>query len=386
MIANQEEWKIPIKAELDSLLEEKKALKPLSPEEKKEFFRKAAEEGREVEVVPGKLVPTIKPAPGGGKKKARVVACGNFTAKDAQDDLYAGTGDVVTFRMMLQCAAEMGWEGVTMDIRTAFLNTPWDDEDVLVKPPALLVRMVIEGLMVGESVAALVQEIEPRVPKHMITDSQAVVGMCVSEGGSWRTRHLRLRAAHAKQRFTRGDWLLKHRGGEDMLADIGTKPLQASRMAYLKQGLNMGKLEIEAEEKNEGEDEGEKKGSSTEDVERILKMIVCMAMVRGAEAQGEGSEGWTWELRVVAMVVLLALVGVIAVVAQVAKTIKGWVKKPEPEEEPQEEPIEPITPRNHTQRTNIPDPYTRATDQRKKVHLCGKDTTKWKRTKITRKW
>lgn len=47
---------------------------------------------------------------------------------------------------------------------------------------------LIEGLMVGESVAALVQEIEPRVPKHMITDSQAAVGICVSEGGSWRTR------------------------------------------------------------------------------------------------------------------------------------------------------------------------------------------------------
>lgn len=70
-----------------------------------------------------------------------------------------------------------------------------------------------------------------------------------------------------------------------MLADIGTKPLQASRMAYLKKGLNMGRLEIEDEEKNEGEYEDEKKGGSTEDVERILKMIVCMAMVQGAEAQ-----------------------------------------------------------------------------------------------------
>lgn len=148
-----------------------------------------------------------------------------------------------------------------------------------------------------------------------------------------------------------------------MLADIGTKPLQASRMAYLKKGLNMGKLEIEVEEKNEGEDEGEKKGSSTEDVERILKMIVCMAMVQGAEAQGEGSEGWAWELRVVAMVVLLALVGVVVVVAQVAKTIKGWVKKPEPEEEPQEEPREPITPRTiprePTSQTHTPEPQIR---------------------------
>ena len=98
VIANQEEWKIPIQAELDSLLEDKKALKPLSLEEKKDFFRRAAEENRQVEVVPGKLVPTIKPAPGGGKKKARIVACGNFTAKDSQEDLYAGTGDVVNLQ------------------------------------------------------------------------------------------------------------------------------------------------------------------------------------------------------------------------------------------------------------------------------------------------
>ena len=62
------------------------------------------------------------------------MACGNFTSKDDQEELYAGTGDVVTFRVMLQYASEKKWSGVTTDIRTAFLNTPWEDEDVLVRP------------------------------------------------------------------------------------------------------------------------------------------------------------------------------------------------------------------------------------------------------------
>ena len=71
--SQQEEWRVPIQAELDSLLHEKEALRQLTPGETKEFFRRAAEEGRSVEIVPGKLVPTLKPAPGGGKKKARIV-------------------------------------------------------------------------------------------------------------------------------------------------------------------------------------------------------------------------------------------------------------------------------------------------------------------------
>lgn len=646
VLSHQEEWRAPIQAELDSLLKEKEALKELHGDEKRRFFQKALDEKRRIEVVPGKLVPTIKPAPGGGKKKARVVACGNFTAKDSQDDLYAGTGDVVTFRMMLQYASEKDWSGITMDIRTAFLNTPWEDEDVLVKPPSLLVRMglvpegmlwqptkalygfrkspklwgcyrdsilrekvwkmdgkewkmtqflsepnlwkvtevglqeeeggetienvralmlvyvddiflvgeekmieevkgviqkewktsmpevvneepvrflgmevsrrdgvwlatqtnyirdllrrnlgedetkwpkrkipfgkepprtipepptpekvrsaqravgellwlvtrtrpdlmycvsrmsasslsmpdwvveaaqqvwgylaatlgegvkyykdaeekedwedgggiesfsdasfapggeeshgavivtlrggpllwksgrqatvslstaeaelneLIEGLMVGESVAAVIEELEPMVAKVMVTDSQAAVGICMSDGGSWRTRHLRLRAAHAKQRFTRGDWLLKHRGGEDMLADIGTKPLQASRLRYLKDGLRMGSFEKDDEKKlEEGREGKEAKDTEVkaEEIEKILKMVMLMAITDIAKAQKENEDeaGWGW-LVAFLVVAALTLIGTCVV----AGYVWGWVRnkkiRREPEEEPQD--------------------------------------------------
>ena len=644
--SHQEEWRIPIQAELDSLLHEKEALRQLSPEEKKEFFRKAAAEGRTIEVVPGKLVPTLKPAPGGGKKKARIVACGNFTTKDSSEELYAGTGDVVTFRLMLKYAAEQRWRGVTTDIRTAFLNTPWDDEDVLVKPPAIVTKMglvpegvlwqpmkalygfrksprlwgchrdavlrektfvvggqemrmvqfvsepnlwkvvrkedeeqekevgidgvfammliyvddifivggeevlkkmmetiqeewntsipewvgeqpvrflgmeisrkeevwmatqrnyiqdllrrnlgedekmwpkrkipfnkeppkdkteepspegvkvaqkivgellwlvtrtrpdlmypvsrlssatlsqpkwvmetahqiwgylastseegiryeggseiedweegagieafadasfapggeeshgavvvtlrggvllwkcgrqstvalstaeaelneLIEGLMVGESVAAVVEELEPRIPKVMVTDSQAALGICTSEGGSWRTRHLRLRAAHARQRFTRGDWWLKHRGGEDMLADIGTKPLQSTRLSYLKRGLHMGTMsEEQKEEEKAGRSVEEMTGSQQEEIEKVLRMLVMMVTIQSAKAQGERDEedGGGW---MVVAILFFAVIGMFLVVAEGVKKIRRLLRTPEPEEEPQDLPETP---------------------------------------------
>ena len=149
VLKDVEAWRKPIMEELISLTEDKEVLSTIPKAEVEEMFRKAYEEGRKLEVVPGKLVTTIKPAPEGGKKKARIVACGNFTAKDAQDELYAGRGDAVTLRILLKWAAEKQWSGVILDIKTAFLNTPWDDMDVLVKPPHLLVRMklVEEGAL-----------------------------------------------------------------------------------------------------------------------------------------------------------------------------------------------------------------------------------------------
>eukprot|EP00435_Cladocopium_sp_Y103_P038236 s1075_g10.t1 len=94
--------------ELISLTEDKEAMSTIPKAEVEEMFRKAYEDGRKLEVVPG------------GKKKARIVACGNFTAKDAQDELYAGTGDAVTMRILLKWAAERQWRGVILDIKTAF--------------------------------------------------------------------------------------------------------------------------------------------------------------------------------------------------------------------------------------------------------------------------
>ena len=658
-----EAWKTPVVEELTSLIKDKEALKVVSREEATQMFRKAFEEGRKVEVVPGKLVTTVKPGAAGGKKKARIVACGNFTAKDSQEELYAGTGDAVTVRYLLKRAVEEDWEGMTVDVKAAFLNTPWDDSEVLVRPPGILVRMklveegtlwrptkalygfrksprlwghhrdgilrskeivqggstyvlrqlvadpnlwkleekeeegerlevqgrrlhglimvyvddilavakkellekvieaiqeewetsqplfvsstpvrflgmeivkeeneqtkqvewgatqenyvrellkknyggeeerwpkkktpmtreapmeveedvkveeirlaqkamgevlwlvtrtrpdlmftvaklssyvlknprwvvesvqqlhgylaatitegvfytkgeekegweedsglevfadasfspggqeshgavvvmykgglllwrssrqatvtlstaeaelneMIEGLMVGESVAAIIEEINPTVVKVMVSDSQSAINICLSEGGSWRTRHLRLRAAHAKQRFVKGDWLLRHCPGLLMLADLGTKVLPSARMEDLKRKLGMkkrpfkeaeerrsrGRGEAEEEEsvqKKEAENEKELK-KMTEEVEKALRVVIMMALVQGAKAQrGEEEVRWAWTQ---IFIVVFAVVGFLETMRKVWKAAKAMKRQREPEEEPADTP------------------------------------------------
>ena len=138
-------WDDAIRSEMKSLLEEKQALRMVESEEKKEMERS----GRDLEVVPSKLVITRK---AGGRRKVRIVACGNFIPKKEEEDLFASGSDAVGVRVALKMAAQSGWEGTSIDIKTAFLNAPLPVKEipeggeepetvVLLKPPPLLVKL-----------------------------------------------------------------------------------------------------------------------------------------------------------------------------------------------------------------------------------------------------
>ena len=53
----------------------------------------AEKRGRKVEYLPSKVVFTLKPSPGGGKRKARWVVCGNFEEKRENEETYSGEAD-----------------------------------------------------------------------------------------------------------------------------------------------------------------------------------------------------------------------------------------------------------------------------------------------------
>ena len=109
---------------------------------------------------------------------------------------------------------------------------------------------VIEAMTAGESIAVMVQELYEVVIKVAYTDSQAAEAILTCDGGSWRTRHLRLRSSFARQSISRGDWLIQHVAGESMIADLGTKALSAPRLEKLENLMSMGSLK-EVEEKEE---------------------------------------------------------------------------------------------------------------------------------------
>ena len=104
--------------------------------------------GIRLEVLPSKVVITLKPGP---RRKIRLVACGNFvdpTTADQKDQcLYASGADAVCLRYVLKRSAEESWRASVLDIRIAFLNAPLDIEAegqeptmVVLKPPSLLLK------------------------------------------------------------------------------------------------------------------------------------------------------------------------------------------------------------------------------------------------------
>ena len=205
---------------------------------------------------------------------------------------------------------------------------------------------IIEGFTVGESTSVLFEETLGRFSKVLWSDSQSALSVLSGEGGSWRTRHLRMRAVYARQLVNQGSWGVHHCPGEEMLADIGTKALSSARLEFLKEKIGMKEVEEEEKEQEEVEEHeevGVKEGISerstrrneSKKVEEALRLVILMAAMTCSEAQGEEEEErtfWRRAMIICALIVALALVGTVSI----CRWLCGLKRKPQgqPEEEP----------------------------------------------------
>ena len=194
----------------------------------------------------------------------------------------------------------------------------------------------VEGMVMGDSVDALIQEIfEEGYPKIIKVDNTAAINLLTEASGSWRTRHLRLKASHVRWRFGRMDWMVEAVPGQQQIADVGTKSLPAPRLEELKKMMKMGSYErtkgegeecsqkIDKEEQKEDSKEGPKK----EDVEKILKVIVALGCVHHACAQEEDEReerGYGWEFL---MLVALAFAGMVQILQAATVVVKQFWRR-----------------------------------------------------------
>ena len=142
--SNMAEWEGAIRKELTSLFETTRALRKTTVSDLKDLPG-----ADEMEQAPMKLVATVK-APD-GRKKARLVLCGNLVQSSTGDQvaaardplgcpLYAGGLDGVALRAVLRKASASNWSIASTDVRTAFLLAPRQSDRLLVvRPPQLLV-------------------------------------------------------------------------------------------------------------------------------------------------------------------------------------------------------------------------------------------------------
>ena len=188
---------------------------------------------------------------------------------------------------------------------------------------------IVEGMIAGESIYVILAEIFPMTTKVVKTDSMSAQAILTTDGGNWRTRHLRLRCSFARQSILAGEWSTQHVAGEFMLADIGTKPLASVRFEFLKKLMGMGTLppkddeEKKGEEKKEKEEKSEEKESEKQDgplttkdshrlaeaaqVLRLITMAATMSISKAARDGDEAEESISFEI-----IILYTFVVVIA--------------------------------------------------------------------------
>ena len=135
----QEEWKAAILAELQSFAK-------LGVYE----VVSRVDVGRQ-EILPGRLVLVVKPNPEGekGKKKARIVVCGNFQTVHQDEMTSSKTPSYPMLRMLLSLASYQGWPIETWDVSTAFLyarlygdrDTDLDGQFIFMRPPRVIEKL-----------------------------------------------------------------------------------------------------------------------------------------------------------------------------------------------------------------------------------------------------
>ncbi|CAJ1409121.1 unnamed protein product, partial [Effrenium voratum] len=201
VIRDKEKWGDSIKAEIDALMVEKKALRRLSPKEAQKLLES---KGSKVTVVPGKAIFSVKA--GSARKKTRLVVCGNHVSADAtiEGDTYAGGTDTTAIRLQLKVGAERLWTTSALDIKAAFLNADLHTEEepeqlVAMRPPAVMIKMgwaqpgelwLIDKAMYG------LRQSPRRWSDHRDRELQALVWetegrkchleQCVAEPNLWR--------------------------------------------------------------------------------------------------------------------------------------------------------------------------------------------------------
>lgn len=111
-------WIPPLRTEIDNF-DNNKAIKRIDEEQVQEILASAHERGERAELIPGMGVFTRKA--GDGRRRARIVCCGNYMEPRAGDEVYATGADSTQLRAILRIAALRNWECLSLDVKSAFL-------------------------------------------------------------------------------------------------------------------------------------------------------------------------------------------------------------------------------------------------------------------------
>ena len=145
----------------------------------------------------------------------------------------------------------------------------------------------LEALIIGRSIWSLFQCVEGQSMNGIIlNDNVAALAIAGGTSGSWRTRHLRIKAEGLTESVRSGEWCLRHLDGRCLIADGLTKPLQGKSFEKMITGLRMSGEAVR-------EPISVKRlGAGLDEAQRISKLlaVVLGCYVKGVEGAGEDGD------------------------------------------------------------------------------------------------
>lgn len=152
-------------------------------------------------------------------------------------------------------------------------------------------QSIVEGVVFMDAVYCLVAELsgEGEVPKKVIRgDNSASLSIIQEQGGPLRTRHLRLRGAHLRERLST-DLELIHTPGSIQWADLLTKAFARPRLVEL-QGLWGSECSQDPTQTSQSSAQNPSPGSNAHQVQSVkilLQTLMLLMQIQEGQSQPE---------------------------------------------------------------------------------------------------
>ena len=164
-----------------------------------------------------------------------------------------------------------------------------------------LCEALVGGRATVSLVAALRDEPEERLVKRLWGDNAAAISLATSEGqGSWRTRHLRIRAAILRSALREEEWQLAHLMGRELVADSFTKIVNGLAFERALQDLCIKFYDNKGDSDSGGCVRQDQKNAK-------IAMLVGASLLSGASASNMDEDGdelsWFWTIGLILMCV-----------------------------------------------------------------------------------
>ncbi|CAE7908879.1 RE1 [Symbiodinium sp. KB8] len=179
----------------------------------------------------------------------------------------------------------------------------------------------VSSVQLGLGVLAMLNELGDKPVMRLKIDNAAAQGLATESPGSWKTRHLRLRARFLRQEVASQRLIISHVPGDQQKADLGTKSFDVPKFRSL---LNLWRL-IPFEATDEVIIKTARKLNNKN---ILLFAMVCFMMVQGARGTSKEDLQLDGSLEFYVIVVLgvVACVALWEVVKYVVDCGKSWWK------------------------------------------------------------